>query len=91
VVPKTELLDVIWGDRFVSESTLTNRIKSARKAVGDTGRDQRVIRTVHTRGIASSPTCWTTARHDRVQAPSATVNPESTRAGARSMRRSTPS
>jgi DNA-binding winged helix-turn-helix (wHTH) protein len=29
VVPKTELLDSVWGDRFVSESALTSRIKSA--------------------------------------------------------------
>ncbi len=50
VVPKTELLDQIWGDRFVSESALTSRIKSARRAIDDTGRDQRAIRTVHGRG-----------------------------------------
>jgi DNA-binding winged helix-turn-helix (wHTH) protein/tetratricopeptide (TPR) repeat protein len=50
VVPKTELLDEVWGDRFVSESALTSRIKSARRAVGDTGRDQRVLKTVHSRG-----------------------------------------
>jgi len=47
VVSKHELLDEVWGTRFVSESALTSRIKSARRAVGDTGRDQRVIRTVH--------------------------------------------
>ncbi|HEY3005148.1 MAG TPA: transcriptional regulator, partial [Kribbellaceae bacterium] len=50
VVPKTELLDQIWGNRFVSESALTSRIKSARRAVGDTGRDQRIIKTIHSRG-----------------------------------------
>ncbi|HEY8060970.1 MAG TPA: winged helix-turn-helix domain-containing protein, partial [Acidimicrobiales bacterium] len=50
LVLKTELLDEVWGDRFVSESALTSRIKAARRAVGDNGRDQRVIRTVHGRG-----------------------------------------
>jgi pimeloyl-ACP methyl ester carboxylesterase len=50
VVPKTELLDAVWGDRFVSESALTSRIKAARQAVGDTGSAQQVIRTVHGRG-----------------------------------------
>jgi DNA-binding winged helix-turn-helix (wHTH) protein/tetratricopeptide (TPR) repeat protein len=50
VVPKHELLDEVWRTRFVTESALTSRIKSARRAVGDTGRDQRVIRTVHARG-----------------------------------------
>jgi DNA-binding winged helix-turn-helix (wHTH) protein/tetratricopeptide (TPR) repeat protein len=62
LVPKTELLDEIWGDRFVSESALTSRIKSARRAVGDTGRDQRIIKTIHGRGyrfvadVAEPPT-----------------------------------
>src|SRR3954470_12588408 len=50
VVSKNELLDEVWGSRFVSESALTSRIKSARRAVGDTGKDQGVIRTVHGRG-----------------------------------------
>ncbi|HET6967455.1 MAG TPA: alpha/beta fold hydrolase [Ornithinibacter sp.] len=50
VVPKTELLDTVWGDRFVSESTLTSRIKAARRVVGDDGIAQHVIKTVHGRG-----------------------------------------
>ena len=50
VVTKEELLDEVWGDRFVGESTLTSRIKSARRALGDDGTSQRVIRTVHGRG-----------------------------------------
>ena len=50
VVPKEELLDEVWGDRFVSESALTSRIKAARQAVGDSGRAQSVIRTAHGRG-----------------------------------------
>ena len=37
VVTKHELLDNVWGDRFVSESALTTRIKAARRAVGDDG------------------------------------------------------
>lgn len=50
VVRKEELLDEVWGDRFVSESALTTRIKSARRSVGDDGARQRVIRTVHGKG-----------------------------------------
>jgi predicted ATPase len=50
VVSKEELLDSIWGDRFVSESALTSRVKAARRAVGDDGQAQRVIKTVHGRG-----------------------------------------
>src|ERR671911_1134647 len=50
VVTKTELLDNVWGDRFVSESALTSRIKAARRAVGDDGAQQRLIKTAHGRG-----------------------------------------
>jgi DNA-binding winged helix-turn-helix (wHTH) protein/tetratricopeptide (TPR) repeat protein len=50
VVPKEELLEKLWPDRFVSESTLTSRLKEARKAVGDSGRSQSLIRTHHGRG-----------------------------------------
>jgi pimeloyl-ACP methyl ester carboxylesterase/DNA-binding winged helix-turn-helix (wHTH) protein len=50
VVPKAELLDTVWGDRFVSESALSSRIKAARQAVGDDGSAQKVIGTVHGRG-----------------------------------------
>jgi DNA-binding winged helix-turn-helix (wHTH) protein/alpha-beta hydrolase superfamily lysophospholipase len=50
VVPKTELLDSVWGDRFVGESALTSRIKSARRLIGDDGAAQSMIRTVHGRG-----------------------------------------
>ncbi len=47
VVAKTELLDHVWGNRFVSDSTLTSRVKAARRAIGDDGASQRLIATVH--------------------------------------------
>jgi pimeloyl-ACP methyl ester carboxylesterase/DNA-binding winged helix-turn-helix (wHTH) protein len=50
VVTKEELLDEVWGDRFVGESALTSRIKAARRAVGDDGTTQRIIRTLHGHG-----------------------------------------
>lgn len=50
VVPKEELLDEVWGSRHMSASAVTSRIKSVRQAIGDSGREQRVIRTVHGRG-----------------------------------------
>src|SRR4051794_4863195 len=50
VVSKNEVLDNVWGDRFVSESALTTRIKAARRAVGDDGQQQRIIKTLHGRG-----------------------------------------
>lgn len=48
---RTEILDAVWGDHFVSDSALASRISAARAAVGDDGRAQRVIRTVHGRGF----------------------------------------
>jgi len=47
---KERLLDEIWGDRFVSESALTTRVKTARQLLGDDGSRQAVIKTVHRRG-----------------------------------------
>jgi TolB-like protein/tetratricopeptide (TPR) repeat protein len=51
VVTKDDLLDAVWGGRIVSESTLTSRINAARKAVGDSGEAQRLIRTLPRKGI----------------------------------------
>ena len=50
VVMKEELMDQVWGGRFVSETAVTSRIKQARQALGDDGQTQRFIRTVHGRG-----------------------------------------
>ena len=55
VVSKEELLDSVWGDQFVGESALTTRIKEARRAVGDDGVTQAVIRTAHGRGYQFVP------------------------------------
>ncbi len=50
VVPKEELMDKVWGGRFVSETAVTSRIKPVRRAIGDNGQAQRLIRTVYGRG-----------------------------------------
>jgi len=65
VVSKEELMDAVWGGRFVTEAAVTSRIKQARRAMGDDGRGQRLIRTVHGRGyrfIAEVRTAATDAR-----------------------------
>ena len=51
VVSKEELIDKIWKGRHVAESTLTSRINAARKAVGDSGNAQTLIRTVARKGF----------------------------------------
>lgn len=51
VVSKDDLIASVWGGRIVSDSTLDSRINAARKAVGDSGDEQRLIRTVTRKGI----------------------------------------
>jgi TolB-like protein len=51
VVSKDDLIEHIWDGRIVSESTLTSRINAARKAVGDSGKDQAMIRTIARKGF----------------------------------------
>jgi len=49
-VSREQLYTQLWAQQFVSEAALTYCISEARKAVGDNGRAQRVIKTVHGRG-----------------------------------------
>jgi adenylate cyclase len=51
VVSKDDLIASVWGGRIVSDSTLTSRVNAARKAVGDSGEDQRLIRTIARKGL----------------------------------------
>jgi adenylate cyclase len=51
VVTKDDLIQTIWKGRVVSESALTTRINAARKAVGDSGDRQRLIRTLPRKGF----------------------------------------
>ncbi len=51
MVSKDQLIEVVWGGRIVSEATISARINAARRAVGDTGKAQAVIRTVPRRGF----------------------------------------
>ena len=51
VVSKEELIEAIWEGRFVSDSVVSSRIKSARKALGDDGRTQGFIKTIHGTGF----------------------------------------
>jgi pimeloyl-ACP methyl ester carboxylesterase/DNA-binding winged helix-turn-helix (wHTH) protein len=51
VVSKDDLIAAVWGGRIVSDSTLDSRINAARKAVGDSGGEQRLIRTIARKGV----------------------------------------
>ena len=50
VVSREELLQQVWGHTYVSDATLSSRLMAARKAIGDSGRAQGLIRTVRGRG-----------------------------------------
>jgi len=51
MVSRDEIVEKVWDGRIISESALDTRIKSARRAVGDDGRRQRCIRTIHGKGF----------------------------------------
>jgi TolB-like protein len=51
VVSKDDLIEAVWAGRIVSDSTLTSRINAARKAIGDSGEDQKLIRTIARKGL----------------------------------------
>src|SRR5689334_11484513 len=51
VVSKDDLLEAVWGGRIVSESTITSHINAARTAIGDSGNEQKFIRTVARKGF----------------------------------------
>ena len=51
VVTRDNLLDAVWNGRVVSESTLASRINAARRALNDSGDEQRLIRTIARKGV----------------------------------------
>jgi pimeloyl-ACP methyl ester carboxylesterase/DNA-binding winged helix-turn-helix (wHTH) protein len=51
VVSKDDLIATVWNGRIVSDAALTSRINAARTAIGDNGKEQRLIRTVVRKGV----------------------------------------
>ena len=51
VVSRDELVDILWNGRVISDSAISVRINAARKAVGDNGKDQAIIKTVPRKGF----------------------------------------
>lgn len=50
MVSKDELVEKIWDRRVVSDAAIASRVKSARQALGDDGKSQRLIKTLHGQG-----------------------------------------
>src|SRR4051812_30316926 len=51
VVSRDDLIATVWHGRIVSDATLSSRIYAARKALGDSGEQQKLIRTVARKGL----------------------------------------
>ena len=51
IVTKDELIDAVWDGRAISDGALNSRINSVRRAVGDTGDTQSIVKTVPRRGF----------------------------------------
>ena len=75
VVTRDNLLDAIWNGRVVSDSTLASRINAARRAINDTGEEQRLIRTVARKGVRFVGDVVETRKPDAPSAPDAAKQP----------------
>jgi TolB-like protein len=51
VVSKADLISAVWNGRIVSDAALTTRLNAARSAIGDTGENQRLIKTLPRKGF----------------------------------------
>ena len=51
LVTRDQIVDEIWNGRIVSESSISARTNAARTAVGDTGKEQAIIKTITRRGL----------------------------------------
>jgi len=58
VVSRDSLIEAIWAGRIVSESALTTRINAVRSAIGDTGEEQRLIKTFPRKGVRFVGVVW---------------------------------
>jgi DNA-binding winged helix-turn-helix (wHTH) protein/Flp pilus assembly protein TadD len=51
LVSRDEIIEEVWGGRFISEAAVSSRIKFCRQALGDNGATQQWIRTIHGQGF----------------------------------------
>ena len=61
VILKDELIAHLWPNQFIGDTALKSCIMTARKAVGDAGRSQRIIQTLHGHGSANVVAPWCTS------------------------------
>ncbi|MDH5529625.1 MAG: winged helix-turn-helix domain-containing protein [Paracoccaceae bacterium] len=71
LLSRDDLIDGVWGGRIVSDAAISTRINMARKALGDDGKAQRIIKTVPRRGFRFVPEATTNASEEPPAAASA--------------------
>ena len=84
VISKDDLIEAIWKGRIVSETAITTRLNAARIAIGDTGNEQRLIKTLPRKGFrfvgtvreAEGPRAATAADHPEEPTKPALTLPE---------------
>jgi TolB-like protein/Flp pilus assembly protein TadD len=72
LVTRDELFENVWPGQVVSDTSLSNQIKEARKAIGDSGRTQLYIKTVHGRGYQFAAKALEVPDQSTVSSPSIT-------------------
>ncbi|WP_421854913.1 alpha/beta fold hydrolase [Oricola sp.] len=51
VVSKDELIETVWSGRFISDTAVSSQVSALRRALGDDGRAQKYVKTMHGRGF----------------------------------------
>lgn len=72
LLSRDDLIDGVWGGRIVSDAAISTRINMARKALGDDGKAQRIIKTVPRRGFRFVPELKSTPSEEPPAEPTAT-------------------
>ncbi|MEO1026016.1 MAG: winged helix-turn-helix domain-containing protein, partial [Pseudomonadota bacterium] len=76
VVPKDELVERVWNGRFITDSAVSTAVKAVRQAIGDDGRTQRFVRTVHGHGFRFvGDAVGSTVARSAAPQPAATASP----------------
>src|SRR5262245_23695010 len=50
LVDKQELCEQVWPEQFISDATLESTLRAVRRAIGDSGKEQRIIQTLYGHG-----------------------------------------
>src|ERR1700721_2160869 len=75
VISRDEVIEAVWSGRVVSDATVASAIKSARRALGDSGDSQNFIRTVRGRGFEFQAEVLT-IEHPKTPAVATTLTPQ---------------